>query len=197
MSLLTTQAKFRLKSMVPRLLPQSSGLHPRAIHVRFLVDQVAVWQGFSECFGFFCPCHSIDAPYPSSSSFCPYQKDKRRLEPACSSIGTISDTVPQGRLYGSRQDTVRRYGFQSFVSVFTLYSQWILFYNSLIYVNALMYFSTYQQAACLVTGPQPRPEQFSIVRHSVSSFNFQYFLVSSRLFSCCLRLFAAAIAQSV
>ena len=40
--------------------------------------------------------------------------------------------------------------------------------------------------------PQPLPKQVSTVRHSASSFNFQYFLISLRSFSSCLRLFTSS-----
>jgi hypothetical protein len=52
-------------------------LKARLVQVRFVVDKVAMGQGFLDYFGFPCLYHSTTVPYFSSSTCYSYQKDKQ------------------------------------------------------------------------------------------------------------------------
>ena len=69
-----------IRRLVAGLSPLRPGLDPSSVHVRFVVGEVVLEQGFffpPNALVFPCQYHSTNAPYSSSSLCCPYQKDKR------------------------------------------------------------------------------------------------------------------------
>ena len=68
----------RLRRSAVDLSPQRPGFDSRSIHVRLVVDKVALKQAFLPVLRFFpCLYHSNNAPYSSSSTRCSYQNEKR------------------------------------------------------------------------------------------------------------------------
>jgi hypothetical protein len=62
-----------LRLLVTGLLWWSRGFDPRSVHVSFVCHKMAVGRFCPSTSVFPCQYHSTNAPYSSSSAYCPYQ----------------------------------------------------------------------------------------------------------------------------